>query len=148
VAKKKLPNAGEGDPVPLRVILDDRGVNARSMPDRYSIKEVRESIDEIGRSDSDRYSCINLTSGFWQMELEEESRQYTAFSVPGKAARFHLCVAPMGLQGLPESFAQLMDYVMRGITNVHRRRVGAQQGTGGPLEDSGGGTVEAEEIRA
>jgi hypothetical protein len=57
------------------------------MPDRYSIKEVRECIDEIGRSDSDKYSCIDLTSGFWQMELEDESRQYTAFSVPGKASR-------------------------------------------------------------
>jgi hypothetical protein len=42
VAKKKLPNAGEGDLVPLRVVLDYRGVNARSMPDSYSIKEVRE----------------------------------------------------------------------------------------------------------
>jgi hypothetical protein len=31
------------------------------------------------------------------MELEEESRQYTAFSVPGKAARFQWCVALMGL---------------------------------------------------
>jgi hypothetical protein len=49
VAKKKLPNTGEGDPVPLRVVLDYRGVNARSMPDRYSIKEVRECKDEIGR---------------------------------------------------------------------------------------------------
>jgi hypothetical protein len=115
VAKKKLPNAGEGDQVPLRVLLYYRGVNARSMPDRYSIKEVRECIDEIGRSDSNRYSCIDLTSGFWQMELEEESRQYTAFSIPGKAARFHWCVAPMGLQGSPASFARLMDYVMRGI---------------------------------
>jgi hypothetical protein len=112
VAKKKLPNAGEGDPVPLRVVLDYRGVNVRSMPDRYSIKEVRECIDEI------RYSCIDLTSGFWQIELEEESRQYTAFSVPGKAARYHWCVAPMGLQGLPASFARLMDYVMGGIMGV------------------------------
>jgi hypothetical protein len=118
VAKKKLPNAGEGDPVPLRDVLDYRGVNARSMPDRYSIKEVRECIDEIGRSDSNRYSCIDLTSGFWQMELEEEFRQYTAFSVPGKAARFHWCVASMGLQGSPASFAWLMDYVMRGILGV------------------------------
>jgi hypothetical protein len=122
VAKKKLPNAGEGDPVPLRVVLDYRGVNARSMPDRYSIKEVRECIDKISRSDSDRYSdrysCIDLTSGFWQMELEEESRQCRAFFVPGKAARFHWCVAPMGLQGSPASFARLMDYVMREILGV------------------------------
>jgi hypothetical protein len=50
---------GEGDPVPLRVVLDYRDVNARSMPDRYSIKEVREFIDEIGRLDSDRNSCID-----------------------------------------------------------------------------------------
>jgi hypothetical protein len=113
VAKKKLPN-----PVPLRVVLDYRGVNARSMPDRYSIKEVRECIYEIRRPDSDRYTCIDLTSGFWQMELEEESRQYTAFSVPSKAARFHWCVAPMGLQGSPASFARLMDYVMLGILGV------------------------------
>jgi hypothetical protein len=98
VAKKKLPNAEKGDPVPLRVVLDYRGVNARSMPDRYSIKEVRVCIDEIRRSDSDKYSCICLTSGFWQMELEE-SRQYTEFSGLGKAARFHWCLAPMGLQG-------------------------------------------------
>jgi hypothetical protein len=55
-------------------------------------------LDEIGRSDSNRYSCIDLASGFWQMELEGESRQYTAFSLPGKAARFYWCVAPMGLQ--------------------------------------------------
>jgi hypothetical protein len=118
VAKKKLPNAEEGDPVPLRVVLDYRGVNARSMPDRYSIKEVRECIDKIVRSDSDRFSCIDLTSGFWQMELEEEPRQYTAFSVPGRGARFHWCVAPMGLQGSPASFACLMDYAMRGILGM------------------------------
>jgi hypothetical protein len=118
VAKKKLPNAEEGDPVPLRVVLYYRGMNARSMPDRYSIKEVRECIDEIGRSDSDRYCCIDLTSGLWQMELEEESRKNTAFSMPGKAARFHWCVAPMGLQGSPASFACLMDYIMRGIQGV------------------------------
>jgi hypothetical protein len=85
--------------VPLRVVLDYRGVNARSMPDRYSIKEVRECIDEIGRSDSDKYSCIDLTSGFWQMELEEESRQYTAFSVPGKAARYHWVWPQWGCRG-------------------------------------------------
>jgi hypothetical protein len=52
------------------------------------------------------------------MELEEESRQYAAFSVPGKATSFHWCVAPMGLQGSPVSFARLMDYVMQGILGV------------------------------
>jgi hypothetical protein len=146
VAKKKLPNTERGDPVPVRVVLDYRGVNARSMSDRYSIKEVRECIR---RSNSDRYSCIDLTSVFWQMELEEESRQYTAFPMPGRAARFHWCVAPMGLQGSSARFACLMYYVMQdsGSANVHRQRVGAQQGARGALEEGGGGAVESEEIR-
>jgi hypothetical protein len=52
------------------------------------------------------------------MKLEEESRQIAAFSLPGKDARFHWCVAPMGLQGSPASFARLMDYVKRGILGV------------------------------
>jgi hypothetical protein len=57
--KEEVAERGKDDPVPLRVVFNYRGVNARSMPDRYSIKEVRECIDEIMRSDSDRYSCID-----------------------------------------------------------------------------------------
>jgi hypothetical protein len=38
--------------------------------------------------------------------------------VPGKAARFHWCVAPMGLQGSTARFARLMDYIMRGILGM------------------------------
>lgn len=118
VVKKKLPDAKPDDPVPLRVVLDYRQVNARSLPDRYSIKEVRECIDAIGKEHSAVFSAIDLTSGFWQQELEEESRQYTAFSVPSRGLRLQWRVAPMGLQGSPASFARLMDYVMTGLKNV------------------------------
>lgn len=118
VAKKPAPDAAPDDPVPLRVVLDYRGVNAKSLPDRYSIKEVRECIDEIGRTNSKIFTTIDLTSGFWQQELEEESRQFTAFSVPGKGARYQWKVAPMGLQGSPASFARLMDFILREITGV------------------------------
>ena len=65
--------------------------------------------------------CIrdrDLTSGFWQQSLEESSRQYTAFTVPGKGTRYQWTVTPMGLQGSPASFARLIDYMMRGLKNV------------------------------
>jgi hypothetical protein len=45
VAKKQLPNAAPGDPVPLRIVLDFRAVNLKSLPDRYCVKEVRECLD-------------------------------------------------------------------------------------------------------
>ena len=48
------------------------------------IREIRDCVDEIGLSESKVFSTIDLTSGFWQQSLEEESRQCTAFTVPGK----------------------------------------------------------------
>ena len=96
VAKKAPANADPKAPPPMRVVLDYRQVNAKSLPDRYSMKEVRECIDEVGKEGGKIFTTVDLTAGFWQQELEETSRQYTAFSVPGKAARYQFCVTPMG----------------------------------------------------
>jgi hypothetical protein len=87
VAKKQLPNAAPGDPVPLRVVLDFRAVNLKSLPDRYCVEEVRECLDEVGKANSAIFRTVDLTSGFWQQSLQEKSRQCTAFSMPGKGAR-------------------------------------------------------------
>ncbi len=102
----------------MRAVLDFRAINNASLPDRYNIREVRECLDEVGQNQSDTFSCLDLVSGFWQQILEEKSRQYTAFTVPGRQTRFQWTVSPMGLQGSPASFSRLMDYCMRGLTNV------------------------------
>ena len=67
-----------------RVVQDFRAINLASVPDKYVIRDPRECIDEIGQEASKVFSAIDLTSGFWQQNLEEESRTYTAFTVPGK----------------------------------------------------------------
>ena len=118
VAKKIPPEWPKGTPPPMRCVLDYRRINAKSLPDKYAIREIREYIDEVGRRGSAWFSALDLTSGFWQQELEEESRQYTAFTVPGRMARYQWKVTPMGLQGSPASFARLMDHIMRGIDGV------------------------------
>jgi hypothetical protein len=53
-------------------------------------------LDEVGKAKSAIFSTCDLTSGFWQQSLQEMSRQYTAFSVPGKGARYQWRVTPMG----------------------------------------------------
>jgi hypothetical protein len=118
VAKKQLPNAAPGDPVPLRVVLDFRAVNLKSLPDCYCVKEVRECLDEVRKSRWAIFLTCDLTSGFWQQSLQEKSRQYTAFSVPGKGARYQWRVTPMGLQGSSRLFARLMDFVMMGVKGI------------------------------
>jgi hypothetical protein len=75
-------------------------------------------LDEVGKSRLAIFLTCGLTSGFWQQSLQEKSRQYTAFSLPGKGARYQWRVTPMGLQGLPASFARLMDFVMTGVKGI------------------------------
>jgi hypothetical protein len=101
----------------LRVVLDYRGLNAASHDDKYVIREVQECIDQIGKNGSRVFSALDLTSGFWQMELAEASRHLTAFTVKGRG-RFEWVTAPMGLKGSPASFARLMDIVMQGLAQV------------------------------
>ena len=102
----------------MRAVLDFREVNNASVPDRYTICEIRDCVDEIGLSELKVFSTIDLTSGFWQQSLEEESRQYTAFTLPGKGTCYQWTVTPMGPQGSTASFARLIDYVMRDLRGV------------------------------
>jgi hypothetical protein len=75
-------------------------------------------LDEVGKSRSLIFSTFDLTSSFWQQSLQEKSRQYTAFSLPGKGARYQWRVMLMGLQGSPALFARLMYFVMTGVKGI------------------------------
>ena len=101
----------------LRVVQDFRALNEASYDDKYSIKEIQECIDTIGRMGSKVFSTLDLTSGFWQQSLHPDSRPYTAFSVPGRA-RYHWIRMPMGLKGSPSSFQRLMDLVMQDLQHT------------------------------
>lgn len=92
-------------------------LNAQTYPDRYSMRDVSDCIDEIGRSESKIFSTIDLTSGFWQMVLKPKCRPYTAFTVYGMG-QFEFQTSPMGLLGCPASFQRLMELVMKDFPNV------------------------------
>ncbi|NBR25185.1 MAG: hypothetical protein EBU08_15700, partial [Micrococcales bacterium] len=101
----------------FRFVLDYRALNENSLDDRYNMKDVGECIGEIGRAGSTIFSTMDLTSGFWQLPLEEKSRSLTAFTCPGKG-QFCYKVLSMGLKGGPGSFQRMMELTMSGISNV------------------------------
>ena len=97
-----------------RVVLDYRHINWHSMQDKYVIRDVRECIDTVGKARSEIFSTMDITSSFWQLELEEAARQFTAFTIPG-VGRYQWNTTPMGLHGSTSSFSRMMDQVMSGI---------------------------------
>ena len=53
------------------------------------------------------FSCMDLKSGFWQVKMDEESRQYTTFMVGSMGVYEFLCM-PYGLCNAPATFQHLM----------------------------------------
>ena len=109
-----VPKKGGG----LRIVQDCREINKNSYEDKYAIKDVQECIDSIGKSNSSVFSTLDMASGFWQQNLDEESRDYTAFTIPFLNTQFRWSRTTMGLQGAPASFSRLTALVFRGVANV------------------------------
>ena len=101
----------------IRIVQDFRALNQKTLVDKYSMRDVQECIDEIGRAGSKIFSTLDLTSGFWQMLLNPDSQKYTAFTVPGLGT-FEWNSSPMGLLGAPGSFQRLMEIVIHNLKNV------------------------------
>ena len=53
-------------------------------------------------------------SGFWQVEMESESREHTTFVAYGGLYQF--LVLPFGLTGAPSTYQRLMECVLRNLT--------------------------------
>ena len=53
------------------------------------------------------FSCLDLKSGFWQIKMDESSKQYITFTV-GNLGFFECDCMPFGLCNVPGMFQQLM----------------------------------------
>jgi hypothetical protein len=80
----------------LRVVQDFRELSAKIMDDRYSMKDANKCIGDIGRAVSSIFSNLDLKSGFWQVPLDNQSQNLTAFTVP-RLVQFELIVNPLSL---------------------------------------------------
>ena len=63
----------------LRFCIDLRNLNSCTIKDAYSLPRIDETLDCLGGSII--FSSLDLKSGFWQVEMDEMSKQLTAFTV-------------------------------------------------------------------
>ena len=64
------------------------------------------------------FSCLDLKSGFWQIKMDEASKQYTAFTV-GNLGFFECDRIPFGLCNALATFQQLMQNCMGELNFIY-----------------------------
>ena len=71
----------------------------------YPLPRIQEALESL--VGAGHFSCLDLKSGFWQIKMEEASKQYTAFTV-GNLGFFKCDCMPFGLCNAPAMFQRLM----------------------------------------
>ena len=89
----------------LRFCIDFPYLNARTKKDAYPLPRMQETMESM--VGAQHFSCMDLKSGFWQVQMDEESRQYTAFTV-GSMGVYEFLRMPYGLYNAPATFQHLM----------------------------------------
>ena len=77
------------------------------------IQEVLESLVGAGN-----FSCLDLKSGFWQIKMEDASKQYTAFTIVNLGF-FECDCMPFGLCNVLAALQRLMQNCLSELNLIY-----------------------------
>ena len=63
----------------LQFCIDICCFNTCTKKDFYPLARIQEALESL--VSAGHFSCLDLKSGFWQIKMEETSKQYTTFTV-------------------------------------------------------------------
>lgn len=99
-----------------RFCIDYRVLNRVTVRDSYPLPYISMILDRL--RDARVLSSIDLKSAYWQVPLEERSKEKTAFVVPGRGL-FQFIRMPFGLSNAPATWQRLIDRVLGGDLEPH-----------------------------
>ena len=91
--------------------MDYRKLNRIPRKDAHPLPRINDTLDTLGNSKW--FSTLDLISGYWQVELDPEDQEKTAFCT--SEGHYEFKVLPFGLCNAPATFQRLMDLVLAGL---------------------------------
>ena len=79
--------------------------------DVYSLPRVEDILDTLGKAKY--FSTSDLSSGYWQVPLDDDARTKTAFTT--HQGLFEFVRMPFGLCNVPATFQRVMQSVLAGL---------------------------------
>ena len=108
------PHPVPGKPAKWRFCIDYRALNLATTTIGQWIPHIGQLIERIGAKRPKIFGVLDLTSGYYQAPLHENSWMYTAFICC--IGIYTWCRVPMGLKGAPAYFqAALATIVLAGL---------------------------------
>ena len=96
----------------LRVCVDYRGINKRTIPDHCPIPRIDDLIDMVGRCRGQIFTTLDLMKGYHQINMSPESKDKTAFTC--HLGLFQYKRMPFGLTNAPATFQRLINKLFSG----------------------------------
>lgn len=88
-------------------------LNEISDRNNFPLPNINDTLDSLGAAAPKYFSTLDLASGYWQIDLEENSKPKTAFITQDGLYEFN--VMPFGLHNAPATFQRAMQEVLRGL---------------------------------
>ncbi len=95
-----------------RPVVDYRRLNKLCKPEKFPLPLLQDIIASIGTKNR-VFTTLDMASGYWQITLDDVSKELTAFSAPSWHWQFRKM--PFGISGAPLTFQRLVNSVVHGL---------------------------------
>ena len=92
-----------------RFCVDFRRLNAVTRRDAYPIPNISAILDRL--REAKYLSSLDVKSAYWQVAMDDESKEFTAFAIPGRGL-YQWRRMPFGLTNAPATWQRLIDRVI------------------------------------